>query len=96
MLLQPPPRPYLAKVDHQRPECAAIKPENTHSDPDAQILVRIVAPHFVAGLIVLDDRAIRVAPILHYMLGWPRHQIRAYVAKRGWHANILHNSTKLP
>lgn len=43
-----------------------------------------------------DDKAVRVAPILRYMLGWEREKIRSYVQKRGWDISILRNSTELP
>ena len=58
-------------------------------------LVRIVAPHFVAG-IVLDgaigqydydsDKVLihRCAPILRYMKGWTTHRIERYCRKKGW------------
>lgn len=51
-------------------------------------LVRIVAPHFVAGL-VLDDRdqVIEAAPILRYMRGYTADALRAYVARKGWCAS---------
>lgn len=46
---------------------------------------RIVAPHFVAA-VVLDqnDRVIRAAPIVGYMHGWTRDRVRSYVARKGW------------
>lgn len=47
------------------------------------MLVRIVVPHFVAG-IVTDGRVRRAAPILGYMLGWSDDQVRTYVARKGW------------
>lgn len=44
-------------------------------------LIRVVAPHFVAGV---DVTAHRAAPILHYMAGWSEARIRAYCAGKGW------------
>jgi hypothetical protein len=44
-------------------------------------LVRITAPHFVAGLEVGGQ----VAPILHYMRTWPIGQIVAYCKQKRWH-----------
>lgn len=33
-------------------------------------LLRIVAPHFVAGVVLDDGRVVETAPILKYMKGW--------------------------
>lgn len=46
---------------------------------------RIVAPHFVAG-VVLDeaDHVVRAAPIVGYMHGWTRERVRSYVVSKGW------------
>jgi len=46
--------------------------------------MRIVGPNFVAGLVIKDDRAIRAAPILGYMIGWPIERIIALAQRRGW------------
>ncbi len=43
-------------------------------------LVRITAPHFVAGVVV----GCRAAPIIGYMKRWDRGRIVAYCSKRGW------------
>lgn len=50
-----------------------------------EVLIRIEAPHFVAGLIVDGGVVVRTAPIL----SWARHKawrnVAAYVeTKRGW------------
>jgi hypothetical protein len=50
------------------------------------LLVRIVAPHFVAGLALCSGPC---APIIAYMRGWPLARIRAYCAKRGWRCEEL-------
>ena len=42
--------------------------------------LRILAPHFVAG-IVLGERA---APIVRFILGWNERRIRDYCARRRW------------
>jgi len=54
-------------------------------------LVRIKAPHFVAGVVLLDDCVIRVAPILKYMTGWNRRKIEMYCEKKGWKLEVLSN-----
>jgi len=45
---------------------------------------RIVAPHFVAGGEVRNGVCIRAAPIIGYMLGWTRQEIREYCRIKGW------------
>jgi hypothetical protein len=47
------------------------------------MLIRITAPHFVAGIIRGD-----AAPILHYMRGWSVARIRAYCAWKGWDCEV--------
>lgn len=51
-------------------------------------LVRVVAPHFVAGF-ETDGVVRRAAPILAYMVGWPDEKVRAYVARKGWRASLV-------
>lgn len=53
---------------------------------DASVLLRVTAPHFVAGVVLLaGETAYRCAPILGYMRGWDSGRIRAYVRRKGWH-----------
>lgn len=53
-------------------------------------LVRVVAPHFVAGLEVDGEgRCILAAPILRWCEGKTRDELRAYFARRGWDARIV-------
>ena len=51
-----------------------------------RVLVRVVAPHFVAGLTFDADteRCIEAAPILAASIGKTMMQIIAYAHKRGW------------
>jgi hypothetical protein len=48
-------------------------------------LIRVSAPHFVAGA-VLNDRDIVVftAPIISYMKGWTSDKVRQYCERKGW------------
>jgi hypothetical protein len=48
------------------------------------VLVRIVAPHFVAGLDARAGRVVNAAPIIRYMMGWDGAQVAAYCARKGW------------
>ena len=47
-------------------------------------LVRIDAPHFVAGLEAEGSHVVRAAPILRYMTGWDGRQVATYCATKGW------------
>lgn len=57
-------------------------------------LLRLVAPHFVAGVLV-DERGLVVeaAPIVGYSVGWTGANLRKYAARRGWSAAYLSAST---
>ena len=50
------------------------------------ITVRVVAPHFVAGLVFRQRVVVEAAPILAYMRGWDADRVRRYVDARGWSA----------
>lgn len=47
-------------------------------------LIRIEAPHFVAGIIVIDGKCVRPAPILKWTRGKDVETVRAYCERRGW------------
>ena len=53
-------------------------------------LVRVVAPHFVAGLLI-DDCGVcsHAAPILKWAIGRKRDGLSAYFRGKGWKASIL-------
>lgn len=53
-------------------------------------LMRVVAPHFVAGL-VLDSggRCVETAPILAASIGKSEAELRAYFARRGWQVELV-------
>lgn len=57
-------------------------------EPEKLTLVRIVAPHFVAGL-ETDGTVQRAAPIIGYMTGWRDDRVRAYVKSKGWKASVV-------
>jgi len=48
-------------------------------------MLRIVAPHFVAGIV----RGGMVAPIIRYMKGWTRAKIEAYCRRKGWTVEVM-------
>jgi hypothetical protein len=51
-------------------------------------LVRVVAPHFVAGF-ETDGIVRRAAPIIKYMVGKTNDEARAYIQKKGWKASVV-------
>ena len=51
-------------------------------------LVRVVAPHFVAGF-ETDGTVRRTAPILKALRGLTDDQARALIKGRGWKASII-------
>lgn len=54
-----------------------------------RILVRVVAPRFVAGIELEHDRCGLAAPILRWCLGQTRSELRDIFARRGWTATIV-------
>ena len=48
-------------------------------------MLRITAPHFVAGIV----RGGLAAPILRYMKGWTLAKIQAYCKAKGWHVEVM-------
>jgi hypothetical protein len=55
-------------------------------------LIRVVAPHFVAGF-ETDGVVRRTAPIIGYMVGWTDDRARPYIAKKGWRASVVETSS---
>lgn len=53
------------------------------------MLIRVVAPHFVAGLIIENDICTEAAPILQWAKGWTRDRLRDYFSKKGWKASVI-------
>lgn len=48
-------------------------------------MLRIVAPHFVAGIVRGGD----AAPIIRYMKGKTLHWILSYCARKGWSVEVM-------
>jgi len=57
-------------------------------------LVRVVAPHFVAGF-ETDGIVQRTAPILKQLRGWTDDRARKYIARKGWRASVVDPQRKL-
>ncbi|MBF0102055.1 MAG: hypothetical protein HQK77_14225 [Desulfobacterales bacterium] len=54
-------------------------------------MIRITAPHFVAGLEIKDRIVVRAAPIIRYMVGWPIGTVKDYCDKKGWKFEVTHD-----
>lgn len=55
----------------------------------SETLVRIEAPHFVAGILIKDDKCVYAAPILAWTVGKTREFLSQQFRARGWRASIL-------
>ena len=53
------------------------------------MLVRVVAPHFVAGLVMAGDTCAEAAPIIRWCVGKGRAELRAYFERKGWRASAV-------
>lgn len=53
------------------------------------MLVRVVAPHFTAGLVLENGRCTDAAPILRWAVGANREFLRAYFSRKGWRATVV-------
>jgi hypothetical protein len=59
------------------------------------MLIRVVAPHFVAGAIFGEDgRVQRAAPILKWSVGMTEDELRAEIKRRGYTATIVRTLTR--
>lgn len=57
--------------------------------PETEILAMIEAPHFFVGIVLRNNRVIEAAPIVKYMKGWTRAQVRDYCVKKDWEVSII-------
>jgi len=58
------------------------------------MLLRIEAPHFVAGVetrltFTSGEQVSRAAPIIKYMKGWNVSRVYEYCEKKGWNLRVL-------
>lgn len=51
--------------------------------------IRVVAPHFVAGMEVANGRVTTTAPILGWLKGKTADEARAIFKRKGWRASII-------
>lgn len=52
-------------------------------------LVRVTAPHFVAGFETDGKTVRRAAPIMRYLVGKTEDEARAYIQQKGWKASVV-------
>jgi hypothetical protein len=52
-------------------------------------LIRIEAPHFVAGADLRDDVVICAAPIIGYMIGWNYWRLFSYCEEKRWRVEVV-------
>jgi hypothetical protein len=57
------------------------------------VLVRVVAPHFVAGAVFDRGVCIRAAPIIKYCIGKTDDWCRHYFKSKGWKASLAYGHT---
>lgn len=56
-------------------------------------LVRVVAPHFVAGIEFARGKVSEAAPILAWAKGKSEDEMRAYFKRKGWRASVINAQT---
>ena len=44
---------------------------------------------FVAAILLWDDKVIEAAPILRFMKGWMRDNVRTHCAHKGWKVKVV-------
>jgi hypothetical protein len=52
-------------------------------------MVRVVAPHFVAGFESDGTTVVRAAPIIKYLIGKTEAYARHYLKQKGWTACVV-------
>jgi hypothetical protein len=56
---------------------------------ESGILAQIKAPHFTAGIVLMNDAVTIAAPIVKYMVGWNRDKVRGYCQQKRWNISII-------
>lgn len=58
------------------------------------MLAQIKAPHFTAGIVLTDDVVTEAAPIVKYMKGWNRSNVRRYCEMKRWKIAIVNQQIR--
>jgi hypothetical protein len=53
------------------------------------MLVQVTAPHFCAGLVLVDGVVTEAAPILKWAIGKRREWLSDYFRQKGWKAVVI-------
>ena len=61
---------------------STLRPNSTET------LVQVDAPHFCAGIVLVDDVCTEAAPILKWAVGKHRDWLRDYFKAKGWKATV--------
>ena len=58
---------------------------------DTEMLLRIEAPHFCAGIVTRGPphQVVLAAPIVRYMLGWNPERVVQYSLGKGWDCHLV-------
>ena len=54
-----------------------------------EILAQVSGPDFVAGIVLVDDRVTKAAPILRFMRGWSRDRVRTFCLESNWNIRVV-------
>jgi hypothetical protein len=60
-----------------------------------ETLAQIRAPHFVAGVVLVDDVVCETAPIVHYMRHWKGERVWDYCRKKNWTVAIVRQKSEV-
>ena len=52
-------------------------------------MIRIAAPAFVAGAVLVGGFVVNTAPIIRFMVGWDYDKVIAYCRRRRWQTQLL-------
>lgn len=59
------------------------------SSPGSELLAQISAPHFVAGIVLVGDVVTEAAPIVRWLKGKSRDEVRAICARKTWAIRVV-------
>lgn len=88
------PRPYFPPRPSDQPIPKSVQKAREiylrlKAERDTQLLARIVAPWFVADIIIQGNRCVWAAPKLAWTVGRDRDWLRERFARNGWKASIV-------
>jgi hypothetical protein len=63
--------------------------DNCQTGTAPEVLMRVIAPHFVAGVVVRGAAIVEAAPIVRYMIGWNGRRFARYCGERRWRFEVV-------